>query len=178
MIVVIDEIQKIPALLDQVHMLIEEMRMKFLLTSSSARKLKRSGVNLLAGRAWEARMFPLVYSEIPSFDLDRYLKYGGLPQVYPSSSPSEELSAYVKTYLKEEIIEEGIIRKMPQFARFLKVASLCSGELINYSSISNDCGVASSTIREYFSILEQTLIGFTVPWQSFVKKLWEDEIVT
>jgi len=170
-IVVIDEIQKIPSLLDQVHLAIEELQVKFLLTGSSARKLKRGGVNLLAGRAWEARMFPLVYPEIPDFDLTRYLRYGGLPQVYPSQSPGEELSAYTNTYLKEEIAEEGVIRKMPQFARFLKEAALCSGELINYSTIASDCAVPASTVREYFAILEQTLIGFTVePWLESKKR--------
>ncbi|MDR0311623.1 MAG: ATP-binding protein [Acidobacteriota bacterium] len=170
-IVVIDEIQKIPMLLDQAHLAIEEMRAKFLLTGSSARKLKRGGVNLLAGRAWEARMFPLVWPEIPDFDLERYLRYGGLPQVYSSPAPEEELSAYVNTYLKEEIAEEGVIRKMPQFARFLKVAALCSGEIINYSAISSDCAVAASTVREYFSILEHTLTGFTVePWTESKKR--------
>jgi len=164
-IVVVDEIQRVPALLDQVHLAIEEQQAKFLLTGSSARKLKRRGVNLLAGRAWEARMFPLVWSEIPDFDLEQYLRYGGLPQVYPSPNPREELSAYTNTYLKEEIAEEGVLRNMPQFARFLKVAALCSGELINYSAIASDCAVAASTVREYFSILEHTLIGFTVePW--------------
>ena len=94
-----------------------------------------------------------------------------LPQVYPSPSPGEELSAYTNTYLKEEIAEEGIIRKMPQFARFLKVAALCSGELINYSTIASDCAVPTSTVREYFAILEQTLIGFTVePWLESKKR--------
>ena len=170
-IVVVDEIQKIPELLDQVHLAIEEMQVKFLLTGSSARKLKRGGVNLLAGRAWEARMFPLVWPEIPDFDLERYLRYGGLPQVYPSPAPEEELSAYANTYLKEEIAEEGIIRKMPQFVRFLKVAALCSGEIVNYSAISSDCAVAASTVREYFSILEHTLIGFIVePWVESKKR--------
>jgi len=170
-IVVVDEIQKIPTLLDQVHLAIEELQVKFLLTGSSARKLKRGGVNLLAGRAWEARMFPLVWKEIPDFDLTRYLRYGGLPQVYPSPAPKEELSAYTNTYLKEEIAEEGVIRKMPQFARFLKVAALCSGELINYSAIASDCAIAASTVREYFSILEHTLIGFTMePWGESKKR--------
>ena len=170
-IVVIDEIQKIPTLLDQVHLAIEETRVRFLLTGSSARKLKRGGVNLLAGRAWEARMFPLVWPEIPNFDLERYLQYGGLPQVYPSPSPREELSAYANTYLKEEIAEESVVRRIPQFTRFLKVAALCSGELVNFSSISSDSAVAASTVRDYFSILEHTLLGFMVePWVQSQKR--------
>ncbi len=166
-IVIIDEIQKIPALLDQIHRLIEKKHRRFLMTGSSARKLRAGAANLLAGRAWAAQLFPLVYTEIPKPDLMRILRYGTLPQVYFSDDPEEELAAYSQTYLREEIQTEGLVRKIPQFSRFLKVAALCNGQTINYSSVGSDCGVAASTVREYFSILEDTLIGFTVePWMA------------
>ena len=164
-IVVIDEIQKVPALLDQVHRLIEKTKRRFLLTGSSARKLRAGAANLLGGRAWEANLFPLVYPEIPNFDLKRMLRFGSLPQVWFSEDPDEELSAYAQTYLREEIQAEGYVRKIPQFARFLRVAALSSGNIINFAAIGSDAGVAASTIREYFSILNDTLVGFTVePW--------------
>jgi predicted AAA+ superfamily ATPase len=170
-IVVIDEIQKVPLLLDQVHRIIELEKRTFLLTGSSARKLRGGGGNLLAGRAWDSRLFPLTAHEIPNFNLDKLLRYGGLPNVYYSDFPSDELSAYVKTYLAEEIQAEGVVRKIPQFARFLKLAALSNGQLLNFSSVSSDCGVSASTIREYFSILEDTLIGWMVaPWQDSKKR--------
>ena len=163
--IVIDEIQKIPLLLDEVHRLIEDKKLRFLLTGSSARKLKRGEANLLAGRAWTAHLFPLCYSEIPNFDLDHYLRFGGLPSVYPSKHPKEELNAYVETYLKEEILTEGLIRKIPPFTRFLKVAALSNGQTLNFASVASDCQVPASTVREYYSILEDTLIGFLLePW--------------
>lgn len=164
-IIVIDEIQKSPQLLDEVHRLIERKKYRFLLTGSSARKLKTGAVNLLAGRAWQANLFPLVYAEISNFSLDHYLRYGGLPTVVNSKYPDEELKAYVKTYLYEEIRAEGIVRKLPLFSRFIQVAALSNSELINFSNISSDSSVAASTVREYYSILEDTLIGFLVkPW--------------
>ena len=114
-IVVIDEIQRVPELLNEVHRLIENKKLTFLLTGSSARKLRRGKANLLAGRVWEARLFPLTWKEIPDFNLERFLRYGGLPPVYLSEYPDEELDAYVNTYLKEEIMAEGLIRKLPPF---------------------------------------------------------------
>lgn len=170
-IVCIDEVQKIPALLDEVHRLIEERGVRFLLTGSSARKLKRGEANLLAGRAWTAHLFPLTSSEIPDFDLDRYLRYGGLPSVYQSPEPAEELDAYVQTYLKEEILAEGLIRKIPPFSRFLKAAALSNGGQVNFNQIGSDAQVAPSTIREYYSILEDTLVGFLLePWTASKKR--------
>ena len=163
--IVIDEIQKVPALLDEVHRLIEEKGLRFLLTGSSARKLKRGHANLLAGRAWVAHLFPLVYKEIPNFDLDKYLLYGGLAPVYSSKYPQEELNAYVRTYLYEEIQAEGLVRKIPQFSRFLHTAALSNGQLINFAQIASDTGMAASTIKEHYSILEDTLLGFRLnPW--------------
>ncbi|MCP4237236.1 MAG: ATP-binding protein, partial [Aestuariibacter sp.] len=123
-IIVIDEIQRIPELLNEVHRLIETRKLTFLLTGSSARKLRRGKANLLAGRVWNAEMFPLNYHEIPDFDLNRYLRYGGMPTVYLSAHPEEELDAYVSTYLKEEILAEGLIRRLPPFSRFLKTIAL------------------------------------------------------
>jgi predicted AAA+ superfamily ATPase len=168
---VIDEIQRVPSLLPEVHRLIETTRRRFLLTGSSARKLRRGSVDLLAGRAWVANLFPLTSAEIPNFNLGRYLRFGGLPMVYLSPTPEEELRAYVSVYLQEEIRAEGIIRKLPPFARFLKVAALSSGQLLNYAQVASDAEVAASTVREYFSVLEDTLVGWTLePWRQSRKR--------
>lgn len=162
-IVVIDEIQRVPELLNEVHRLIENKKLTFLLTGSSARKLRRGKANLLAGRVWEARLFPLTWKEIPDFNLERFLRYGGLPPVYLSKYPDEELDAYVNTYLKEEIMAEGLIRKLPPFSRFLHAAALINGEMINFSKLANDCQVPPSTVTEYVGLLEDTLVGFLLP---------------
>ncbi|MDY6953228.1 MAG: ATP-binding protein [Thermodesulfobacteriota bacterium] len=162
-IIVVDEIQRIPELLNEVHRLIETQNIRFMLTGSSARKLRRGRANLLAGRVWEARMFPLIYREVPDFDLERYLRYGGLPAVYLSQFPEEELDAYVNTYLKEEILAEGLIRRLPPFSRFLKTMALSNGEMINFAKLANDCQVPPSTVAEYVGLLEDTLIGFRLP---------------
>ncbi|MBW1785377.1 MAG: ATP-binding protein [Deltaproteobacteria bacterium] len=169
-IVVIDEIQRIPELLNEVHRLIETRGITFLLTGSSARKLRRGKANLLAGRVWDARMFPLIYREIPDFDLDRYLRYGGMPAVYLSNYPEEELDAYVNTYLKEEIMAEGLIRRLPPFSRFLRSIALANGEMINFTKLANDCQVPPSTVTEYVGILEDTLVGFLLPAWTASKK--------
>lgn len=170
-LVVIDDVQRIPELLNEVHRLIEEQQLTFLLTGSSARTLKKQGVNQLAGRAWQAHLFPLTSHEIPSFNLMRYLRYGGLPSVYLSDYPEEELNAYVHTYLREEIQAESLIRKIPAFTRFLEVAALSSGKMLNFSEIASDTGVPISTIREYYHLLEDTFLGFMVPgWTKSVKR--------
>lgn len=161
-IVVIDEIQKVPTLLDEAHRLIEERDIHFLLTGSSARKLKRGHANLLAGRAWTLQLFPLILSEIAKFDLNRALRFGLLPVVWLSQDPEEELDSYISTYLKEEILAEGFSRNLPAFNRFLKVAALSSGNLINYSQMASDAQVAESTIRGHFEILQDTLIGYII----------------
>lgn len=169
--VVIDEIQKIPLLLDEVHDLIEKKGIIFLLCGSSARKLRRGGVNLLAGRAWKAELFPLTYGEIPEFKLDAYLRFGGLPQVVNSKMPEEELNAYVDAYLTEEIRAEGFVRNLPAFSRFLNTAAFANGAILNFTKVGNDCGVAPTTVREYFTILEDTLMGFLVePWRQSKKR--------
>lgn len=170
-VVVIDEVQRIPELLNEVHRLIEKYRICFLLTGSSARKLRHKGVNLLAGRAWEARLFPLTSHEIANVNLDRILHYGSLPAVYLSQLPQEELDAYVNTYLKEEIQAEALVRKIPSFSRFLQVSALTSGNIINFSAISNDTGIPVTTVREYYQILEDTFMGFSVPaWTKSIKR--------
>jgi predicted AAA+ superfamily ATPase len=162
-IIVVDEIQRIPDLLNEVHRLIEKNRIRFLLTGSSARKLRRGQANLLAGRVWQANLFPLTWREIPNFDVDRFLRYGGLPAVYLSDYPEEELDAYVNTYLKEEIMAEGLIRNLPPFSRFLRSAALANTEVINFTKLANDCQVPPSTVTEYISVLEDTLVGFLLP---------------
>ena len=155
--------KKLPQLLNDVHRLIERQRVHFLLTGSSTRKLLRGGVNLLAGRAWQARLFPLTKDEIPQFNLERYLHYGGLPSVHFSTQPEEELRAYVSTYLQNEIQQEGLVRKLPAFTRFLQVMALSNCEVLNYTKIGNDCQIAPSTITDYVQILEDTLLGSLLP---------------
>jgi len=162
-IIVIDEIQRIPELLNEIHRLLESQNLTFLLTGSSARKLRRGQANLLAGRVWNAGLFSLIYREIPDFKLNRYLQYGGLPAVYLSDYPEEELNAYVNTYLKEEIMAEGLVRRLPPFARFLKTIALANGEMINFTKLANDCQVPPSTVTEYVRLLEDTLVGYLLP---------------
>lgn len=161
--VVIDEVQKLPVLLDEVHRLIESRGLRFLLTGSSARRLKRGQANLLAGRAWTAHLYPLTSAEIPRFDLFRFLRWGGLPPVVTSAEPAEELRAYVGTYLQEEIRAEGLVRRLPQFSRFLVTAALTNGQMLNFAQIASDAGVPASTVREYYFLLEDTLVGFLLP---------------
>lgn len=170
MTIVIDEIQKIPALMDEVHSLIESEGRIFLLTGSSARRLRRGGANLLAGRAWLAEMLPLTSQEIPNLDLQRYLRFGGLPFVYASPNPEEELHAYVKTYLQEEIQAEGITRNLPAFTRFLTTAAMLSGTVVNYTKVGADAEVSPSTVRQYLQVLEDTLLGFRVAPKRDTKK--------
>lgn len=170
-IVIIDEVQRIPDLLNEVHRLIEKTGIHFLLTGSSARKLRRSQANLLAGRARQAELFALTSAEIPDFDLDRYLQYGGLPMIYQSDDPVEDLHAYVDTYLKEEIQAEALVRQLPAFTRFLRFSALTNGEMLNFTNVSNDSGVPASTVREYYAILEDTFIGFMLPaWTKTTKR--------
>lgn len=162
--VVIDEIQKMPSLLDEVHRLIEEKGLHFLLTGSSARKLRRGGVNLLGGRARIRRLHPFSASELGAeFRLDRALTHGLLPPVWFSDAPEEDLASYVSLYLEQEIAQEGATRNLPAFSRFLEVAALSSGEQINYQSIASDARVPRTTVQEYFAILKDTLLAREVP---------------
>ncbi len=175
-IIAIDEIQKIPLLMDEIHRLIEEKSTRFLLTGSSARKLKSPGSNLLAGRAWLANLFPLNYDEIIyckelKWNLKKMLTYGSLPTVWLSQDPAEELDSYIQTYIDLEIKTEGIVRKIPAFSRFLKTAAIANGELLNYQNISSDSGVPVSTLKEHYQILQDTLIGFNLePWMESLKR--------
>lgn len=157
--IIIDEVQKIPKLLDEIHWLIENTDAYFILCGSSARKLKRSSSNLLGGRAWGYNFFPLVYLEIKNFDLLKALNHGLIPSHYLSNNPQKFLKAYVKNYLKEEIQEEGLVRNLPAFAKFLDSLSFSHGELTNYSNIARDCGIDSKTVKEYYQILIDTLLG-------------------
>ena len=170
-VVAIDEIQKLPSLLDEVHRLIEGRGMRFLLTGSSARKLKRGASNLLAGRAWEARLFPLTSHEIgPDFDLAYYLSYGGLPSVYGSDHAAEELASYASLYLREEVQAEALTRNVPAFARFLDVIALANGEELNFQSLASDCGVSPATLKTYVEILADTMLGFSLPGYTKTEK--------
>jgi uncharacterized protein len=170
--VVIDEIQRIPMLLNEVHRLIEDRGIRFLLTGSSARKLKKNpDINMLGGRAWEANLFPLTREEIPHFKLDRYLQYGGIPSVYLSEEPTEELDAYANMFLMGEIKAEGLVRNIQAFSRFLAVSALTSGTMLNFSEIASDTGIPVSTVREYYQILEDTFFGFMLPaWTKSLKR--------
>ena len=162
-LVVIDEIQKIPQLLDEVHWLIVNRGIRFILCGSSARKLKRIGTNLLGGRAMSVKLYPLVSAEIPDFDLVRGINHGMLPRHYLAANPKKRLEAYIGTYLKEEIQDEAVVRQLAAFNRFLDVAAQSNGEIINYKNIAQDCGVSAVTVKEYFAILQQTLIGYMLP---------------
>jgi len=161
--IIIDEIQKVPVLLDEVHWLIENRGLRFILCGSSARKVKRQHGNLLGGRAVRYEFFPLVYSEIENFDLEKALTFGLLPRHYDRKSPKRLLQSYVGDYLKEEIVAESLVRNIPSFSRFLEVAALCNGELINFTNIASDCGVSSVTVKEYYQILVDTLLGRYLP---------------
>lgn len=158
--VVIDEIQKIPRLLDEVHRLIEERRIRFLLTGSSARKLRRGGANMLGGRAWEASFYPLTWKEIPGFDLLKYVNRGGLPKVLLSKFPEEDLKAYTRLYLHEEVKAEALTRNIENFVRFMDVLAVSNGKEINYQNLAGDAGVPPRTIENYISVLKDTLMGF------------------
>jgi predicted AAA+ superfamily ATPase len=161
--IVIDEIQKLPILLDEVHAMIEESGMKFVLTGSSNRKLKRGGANLLGGRARIKHLFPLTFPEIRPYDIVRACNYGALPSIYSSDDPAADLISYCGTYLKEEVAAEGAVRSIENFSRFLQVAAVTNGELVNFTSIASDAGVPARTVHEFFSILEDTLLGSVVP---------------
>lgn len=172
--VVIDEIQKIPFLLDVVHRIIEKKRFRFALTGSSARKLKRGSANLLAGRALQRFLFPLTYVELDKqFDLDFVLKWGSLPEVFSLEDDErmEYLTTYANTYLKEEIQVEQIVRKLEPFRAFLEVAAQASGKIINFSKIARDIDSDPVSVQSYFQILEDTLLGFLLkPFHASVRK--------
>jgi predicted AAA+ superfamily ATPase len=162
--VIIDEIQRVPDLLDEVHRLIERRHVRFALTVSSARKLRRRGVNLLAGRALALTMHPLTCVELGDrFDLRHSLRYGQLPNAYVDDDPRAFLSSYVKTYLREEVLQEGLTRNLGAFARFLESVSFSQGMLLNISAVASDCRVERKVVEDYVSILEDLLIAVRVP---------------
>ena len=171
-VVIIDEIQKLATLLDDVHNLIETTGIRFLLTGSSARKLKAQGVNLLGGRAGWKEMYPFVYPEIKdmNYSLDRIFKSGLLPSNYLSDVPDEDLSDYISLYLSQEIQQEGLVRNLPTFTRFLEVAALLNSEMINCANLSKEVGISATGISDWFQILYDTLIGFEVPAFQKTKK--------
>lgn len=164
--VLIDEIQMVPGLLNEIHWLIENKRLSFLMTGSSARKLRRKHANLLGGRAWSYTMCPLTFLETEGFDLERVMVSGLLPPHFLAEDPIPDLRAYIGDYLKEEIASEALIQNIPAFAEFLRVAALTSGELLNYTNVARETGVSAKVVRSYFQILEDTLLGFRLaPWR-------------
>ncbi len=172
--VIIDEVQKVPQLLDEVHWLIENRGLRFILCGSSARKVTRSGVNLLGGRAWRFTMFPLTSEELGDVDLLQALNRGLVPSHYLEESYVRSLRAYTVDYLKEEVFAEGLTRNVAAFSRFFEAMGHSHGDLTNYSNIARDCGVDSKTVKEYFQILVDTLLGtFVLPW----KKRQERQVI-
>lgn len=171
-IVVVDEIQRLPVLLNEVHRLIEERGIRFLLTGSSARKLRRGEVNLLGGRARTKYMHPLTYRELGNqFNLFKAIERGLLPSIYLSDDPHADLEAYTGSYLQQEIVAEGVTRNVPAFSRFLKVAALCNGTVVNFTNVSNDAQVPRTTVYEYFEILKDTLLLYELPsWRKSKKR--------
>lgn len=165
-IIIIDEIQKCPDLLDEIHFLIEERNIKFLLTGSSARKLKNTGVNLLGGRATERHFHPFNFAEIgnhQNYNLPFIFEHGLLPSMFLSENLDEDLAAYIDTYLTEEIAAEGAARNIPAFARFLTTAALTNSQLLNYTNIATDAKVPVQTVKQWYEVLESTLLGYQIP---------------
>ncbi len=163
-LVIVDEIQRMPRLLNEVHRLIESSSRRFILTGSSARKIKVRGVNLLGGRAGKMLLHPFVPEELgEDFDLNQTLQYGLLPIVWSSTDRGDKLKDYAETYLKEEVKAEALVRDLPGFARFLEVAALYHGQVINMSAIARESQISRNSVREFFSILEDTMLGFFLP---------------
>ncbi len=167
-VMIIDEIQRIPELLNEVHWIITHLPVRVIMSGSSPRKIIRSNTNLLGGRALRYELYPFTSEEIPNFDLLKALNNGLLPRHYLSSSPKKMISAYVGNYLRDEIAGEAKIRNVANFSRFLESAAFSNGEMVNYANIASDCGVSAVTVKEYFQILEDTLVGRFLP--SYQKK--------
>ncbi|MBR6295609.1 MAG: ATP-binding protein [Treponema sp.] len=171
--IIIDEIQKCPDLLDEIHFLIEDRNIRFLMTGSSARKLKNTGVNLLGGRATERHFHPFNFAEIgkhPDYNLPFIFEHGLLPSMFLSENLDEDLAAYIDTYLTEEIAAEGAARNIPAFARFLTTAALTNSQLLNYTNIANDAQLPVQTVRQWYDVLESTLLGYQIPPFTKTKK--------
>lgn len=171
-LVIIDEVQRLPGLLDEAQGMLDRDRdLRFIFTGSSARKLRRGGANLLGGRAWVARMHPLMAPELEFGNLEKRLNLGGLPFIYNSPEPQEDLNSYLGTYLMEEIQAEGAVRSVESFSRFLPVAALANGEQINFTEMGSDCQVPPRLVREYVQVLDDTLIGHQLePFQKTKKR--------
>lgn len=170
-LVIVDEIQKLPELLDIVHKLMVENDLYFILSGSSARKIKKAGVNQLGGRANEEHLYPLVYAEIPDYDFDRAIQNGMIPRHYDVKDARKRLQGYINLYLKEEIEAEALVQNIATFERFLEVAAVMNTEILNYDNIASDCGVSVNTVKAYFKILYDTLLGFEVkPYRKVVKR--------
>ena len=173
--VIIDEVQKVPQVLDEVHWLIENQGLNFILCGSSARKLKRGQANLLGGRAWRFELFPLISKEVENLDLLRALNHGLIPVHYQQNNYQRSLRGYVQDYLKEEVFHEGLTRNIPAFSRFFEAMGYAHGSLINYTNIARECGVSSKTVKEYYQILVDTLVGtFVLPF----KKRQERQVIS
>jgi predicted AAA+ superfamily ATPase len=173
--IIIDEVQKVPQLLEEIHWLIEHKRLRFILCGSSARKLRRGRTNLLGGRAWRYEMLPLVSPEIPDLHLLQALNRGLVPAHYLAAEYRRSLAAYVRDYLKEEVFDEGLTRNVPAFSRFFDAMAYSHGELTNFANIARDCGVDAKTVKEYYQILVDTLLGtFIEPY----KKRQERQVIT
>lgn len=162
-IVIIDEIQQVPELLNEVHLLITRKHFHFILCGSSARKLRRQSANTLGGRALPLTLFPLTSAEIPDFNIIRAVNNGMMPAIYPLDNPRRQMQAYIDVYLKEEIQAEALVRNLVGFSNFLRAAAITNGEIVNYNNIAQDCGISAKTVKEYFSILSDTLIGYLIP---------------
>lgn len=162
-LVIVDEIQKVPDLLDEVHWLMVEKGLWFILSGSSARKIKKSGANNLGGRAIPETLFPLVSAEIPGFDIERAVQNGMIPRHYMVANARNRMRAYIDLYVKEEIIEEALVQNVDEFIRFMEVAAIMDGEILNYENVASDCGVSANTVKAYYKILVDTLLGFEVP---------------
>ena len=162
-LVIVDEIQKVPELLDEVHSLMVDYGLHFILSGSSARKIKNSGANQLGGRAIPETLYPLVSAEITDYDLNKAIQNGTIPRHYAVTNAKNRIKAYIDLYLKEEIKEEAAVRNVDNFERFMEVAAISDGEIINYENIATDCGVSANTVKSYFKILYDSLIGYEIP---------------
>lgn len=165
-LIVIDEIQMVPDILNEVHWLIENKGLSFLLIGSSPRKLRKTHANLLGGRAWRYSMTPLCYPEIEQLNIEKALLSGLLPSHYGSKNYIQELRSYVSYYLKEEVVAWSLSHNIPAFSEFLRIAAITNGELLNYTNVARETGVSAKIVRQYFQILEDTLLGFRLqPWR-------------
>ena len=162
-LVIVDEIQKVPELLDLVHWLMVNKGLRFILSGSSARKLKKSGANTLGGRAQPRTLFPLVWPEVSDFQIDKAVQNGMIPRHYLTDDATDRLEAYVDVYIKEEILDEASVQDIDAFERFMEVAAISDGEMLNYSNIATDCGVSAKTVKSYYQILYDTMLGYEIP---------------